>query len=108
MDFAGAVDAPDQDLLDVGRPAGAGDEHHGAAGSGAVRELEIGVGQYFVERAHKLVPPVKGDVDGRRERRHLDAFRGAAQHQGTAFRQHEIDTGNAGSGGKAGFGEVSE
>ena len=37
VDFAGAVDAADQDLLDVRRAAGSGDQHHGTGSPGGIR-----------------------------------------------------------------------
>ena len=78
-----------------------------ARGAGlGIRNRELG--QNFIERADKLAPPVESNVDGRRERGHLDSFRGAAQHQGAAFRQHEIDAGDAGSGCETGLGKVRQ
>jgi hypothetical protein len=68
MDFTWTVDAFDQNLLDIGSPAGARNENHGTVCTGVVRRTRNRkLSQHFIERANNLVPPEEGNVDRWRE-----------------------------------------
>src|ERR1700733_5279240 len=56
VNLARAVDAPDQDLLDIGRAAGARDQHHGTrlrGGIGQDREQLIESGEHTLLRDYR-------------------------------------------------------
>src|ERR1051326_433819 len=64
VEFAGAVNAADEDLLDVGGAARAGDQDHGTGLFGGEREDA----EQFIEVREDFAARENGDVDGGQER----------------------------------------
>ncbi len=81
VNFARAMHATDQDLLDVGGAAGTGDEHDRPPRGLRVCDARQGkLFQNLLQGSDDLSTKVKSNVDRRCKRRELATFGGTAQY----------------------------